>query len=65
MNPKEIHKFTEQLRNITFLELKNETMRKELTKLGILVADIFRLTNAKYTDAYKEEPILKTLREVK
>ena len=65
MTPKEIHKFTEELRQITFLDLKNENIRKELTKLGVLIGDIFRLTNAKYADAYKEEPILKELRNLK
>ncbi len=64
MRPKEIYKFTEQLRQINFLELRNEKVRLELTKLGVLIGDIFRLTNAKYSNAYKEEPILKELRKL-
>ena len=64
MNSKEIKKFTQELRNVTFLELKDDNIRKELTLLGVLLADIFKLVNAKYTNAYKEEPILKELRKL-
>ena len=63
MKPKEIIKFTEELRNITFLKIRDKDIRKELTKLKILINDIFKLVNSKYAKAYEEEPILEKLRK--